>query len=801
MFEVDQRICRINEPGIRGRIGYAHLNNNYDVIWDNGDIETINGSELQNEVIELTPWERLANNEFDNYQNFTISSIINKIRNTSANTISTLKASKTIFKPYQFIPLLKLLQSENKRIIIADEVGLGKTISAGHIILELAARGELKNMLVVCLNSIQDKWVDELENRFNVRLKKFESVKEFKKALLESNENGEEIFGVINYEKIRSERNMEFFQENAIEFDLLIFDEAHTLRNDTKTRKSIKQFSDKAKSIVMLTATPIMTSLENLYNLVKLLDEDTYSKYQIFQNAININKPFIRAYNQLNANINTKRIANELKETKVENLFQYGEFEHRTWELLGTVLEEDYLYKNLLKKLEGTQELTHETKAQLQEMLINLNSLNHFYTRTRKRDVTTKATTTTTKGNIVSRNPSVIEIEMNESERAVYERVMDSVEEGLEAVQIKRKYSSSLFANDFKEEEFENKNTKLDFEDGKFSALLDVISQQKEKRIIVFAFFRKTLLYLKNRLSLQGINAEVIFGGVNVEERNKIIERFENNEFQILLSSEVGSTGLDMQFCDCMVNYDLPWNPMVVEQRIGRIDRIGQQAEVINIFNFIYKDTIEQKIYHRLYARIKIFEESLGNLDEILGEKEMFIEKTIERLFKRNLSSEETKKTLDQMATAIETNKLHMHSINEGLRDSFSNDFYFSNEINKIEKNNQYITELDLIEFIERGIGNILTTLIFKPDENNPMLYILKQPKEDVVYNFMDEYYDKSNQELKKMLRTFRTRNRDKIIKCTFNQELTLSHKVCKLKNHHRDLYFNPITKYKAKLV
>ena len=112
MFEIGQRICLIADSNARGRVNDLPSEGVYEIIWDNGNIETLRQKVIQIEIITQTPWERLSKNEFDDYRNFTISSIINKVRNTSANTISTLKASKTIFKPYQFIPLLKLLNSD-----------------------------------------------------------------------------------------------------------------------------------------------------------------------------------------------------------------------------------------------------------------------------------------------------------------------------------------------------------------------------------------------------------------------------------------------------------------------------------------------------------------------------------------------------------------------------------------------------------------------------------------------------------------------------------------------------------------
>ncbi len=770
MFEKGQRICLITDKNKRGRVNDFPSEGICEIIWDNGDIETLRQNTIQNEIITQTPWEKLSKNEFNDYKNFTISSIINKVRNTSANTISTLKASKTIFKPYQFIPLLKLLNSENKRIIVADEVGLGKTISAGHIVLELAARGELNSLLVVCLNSIQEKWIDELQNKFNVRIDRFEKIQDFKTALQNAQEHNDKIFGVINYDKFRQRKNVEYFENNAISFDLMIFDEVHTLRNDTNARKSLKRFTELANSIVMLTATPIMTSLENLYSLVRLLDEDNYSNYQIFQNAININKPFIRAYNQLNAGIPTLEIAEELKTVEIENVFKYGDDESTTNVPLSEILADDDLYHRIIRELESIETMTVSKKVHLQEMLINLNSLNHFYTRTRKKEVLTE-------GNIVQRNANVVEIEMNDDEVEIYNSVMNEVNEDIGGIQIKRKYASSLFADNYSEEQYSKGVNEISFNDKKYKALLEIISNQEDNKIIVFAFFRKTLLYLKNRLQNDGLKAGLIFGGIDMTERNKIIDSFKNNEFQILLSSEVGSTGLDMQFCDRMVNYDLPWNPMVVEQRIGRIDRIGQQSEIINIFNFIYKNTIEEQIYTRLFNRIGLFKEALGNLDEILGETEKYIEGEIQKIYKENLSKTEINERLDRIAEAYERNKLDLHRIDEGLKDSFSNDLYFENEIRAIEKNKQYLTETDLVEFIERIIANKLTTFTFVQSKENKLIFEITQPNEDDVFDFIEEYYDKYNIELTNIFKTFKTKNRGKLIKCTFNQDFAFSNK------------------------
>ncbi len=772
MLNIGDRIRHRSNTQLKGIVRDVLSNSSIEIVWDNGDIDFLAENEIELFVLDSTPWERLVQNRFDNFGNYTIATIVDKVRNTSANTISTLKASKTIFKPYQFIPLLKLLHSDKKRIIIADEVGLGKTISAGHIALELAARGSLKSLLVICLNSIQEKWIDELLNKFNIRLTRFQKLRDFKDGIENFKNNGDPIYGVINFDKFKNKNDLEYFQQNSIVFDLIIVDEAHTLRNETNCRRAIKPFTEIANALVLLTATPIMTSLENLYNLVKLLDTQNFSNFQIFQNSVNVNKPIIQAFNQLNSGVHPKEIAKYLIHAKIENVFKYGDTVIRKEESLSKVLADDELYQRLIHELKESHTLNLERRVMLQELMINLNSLNHFYSRTRKKEVLTQE-------NAVTRSATVVEIKMTEEEDEIYHGVMSQYGNELGVVQLKRKYSSSLFADRFSEEQYD-KNINLNLSklnDSKYSALHEIIRQQEGNQLIVFSTFRKTLLYLKNRLCYDGFQVNVILGGKDLTERNDIIEKFRNSEFQILLSSEVGSTGLDMQFCSRIVNYDLPWNPMVIEQRIGRIDRIGQKSELINIFNFVYAGTIEEQIYKRLYERIGLFQDSLGNLDEILGEKEMYIEGEIEKLYKKQLSTEEKRKRLDEIAEAVENNKIISKKIEEGLKDSFSNDLYFENAIKSIEKNNQYLTENDLLEIVNRLIVNKLSTMTIVEKSGNEKIYEIQQPSPNLIFSFIEEYYDKNDSEQRKIFKDFKTKHYSKNIYCTFNQQFAFENK------------------------
>ena len=170
-------------------------------------------------------------------------------------------------------------------------------------------------------------------------------------------------------------------------------------------------------------------------------------------------------------------------------------------------------------------------------------------------------------------------------------------------VQRKRQVASSVYA-------FLNTESNLtkgidmyaNFPDAKVDELLKIVRKvfdNGSKKIVVFALFKRTLYYLSIRLKKAGYNSVMIHG--DVSNRQTVIDQFHyNDNIDILLSSEVGSEGLDMQFCNSMVNYDLPWNPMVVEQRIGRIDRFGQESPIVHIYNMIVKGSIQEDIY--IYA-------------------------------------------------------------------------------------------------------------------------------------------------------------------------------------------------------
>ena len=170
--------------------------------------------------------------------------------------------------------------------------------------------------------------------------------------------------------------------------------------------------------------------------------------------------------------------------------------------------------------------------------------------------------------------------------------------------------------------------------------------------MIIFSSFRHTLHYIRKKLEAQGIRVGQIDGSVEDEDRRIISQRFkgpkeEPDTIDVLLFTEVGCEGLDYQFCDTLVNYDMPWNPMRIEQRIGRIDRRGQLSEAVKIYNMITSGTIDAAIYERCLLKIDIFENSIGDCGEILGK----INKEITKImYEQGLTEEERNQKLEKMA-------------------------------------------------------------------------------------------------------------------------------------------------------
>lgn len=776
----------------------------YRVNWD-GKITDELEEDLVQDYNVSDPFERCSNGIFGTYSEYSKKNTSFKIKSSNNSTISSLKASKTLFRAYQFKPLLKFLNSPSRRLLVADEVGLGKTIEAGHIMLELKARRELQNVLIVCPWSLQEKWKGELQEKFGLSFRIYEKSKELLEDL--QYHNGK-VRAIINYEKIRFKKNdtkkaeqtgepdnlISYLTDSGRKFSLVVCDEAHRLRNTgTLIYGGAEILMSLSDSALFLTATPVMISNENLYNLLHLLDNTRYFNYQIFSNLVEQNRPFITALSALNANAPLRSIKEALSTAEVYTTFSADEREiYSSYTTVNDAFKDDPIYQEIMGLLDGAD--SYKNRARLQYLLNSISVMNSVFSRTRKREVTMDMSQ-------AERKPHLVPVQLAAEEQEYFDEAIDEyVTENswvdsygevkmdqsavLGLITKKKQIASSVFAflND-EDDLYGGHDAFSEYSDGKVDRLVEIIKEVFKNginKIIVFAEFRKTLHYLQLRLKKRGYNSLIIHG--MIQNRAEIIDEFKNNpNIHILLSSKVGSEGLDMQFCNSMVNYDLPWNPMDIEQRIGRIDRFGQQSEVVNIYSMVVAGSIQEDIYERLLTRIGIFKGTIGDMEAILdapspGNNRISIRKMMEEsereLYIRKLTPEERVRKMEEVAQAIENERENIRHLDEGLNNTLTNDSYFRDEIDRILRKNAYVTEIELRNYIESVIAEELTTCCLEDLGGGVFEFVVPISEPRALRNFLVRYQP-FGEEYDQLFNSFiRSLDDHLSFRLTFKQEL-----------------------------
>ena len=578
-------------------------------------------------------------------------------------------AGRVDFEPYQYRPVLKLVQSDRPRILIADDVGVGKTIEACLILKELEARKRADSVLVICPRPlvVDDKWRNELK-RFDedfahldsktLRWCLEETLREgvwpsrYRKAilpyslldetLLTGRRNG-------NKSKIASLDDL----AGELNFDLVIIDEAHHIRNrETKTYQCVQRFVDSADAVVMLSATPIQTHSQDLFTLVNLLRDDLVLDWDDFLVMLQPNEHLYDASQ-------VARVAAPGWEKSARACIALAL--QTPWGL--DVLSGDPRAVELLALLDQTS-CDDLARVQVIRLIESLNTFSEIVTRTRRRDI----------GEFTTRKPSAPVVDFTDEQQRVYDAVLALGERiaSARAPEIPVKFLMStlyrqaassisglapliedLFENRLRGSEMlgEDENYSLTPDqiasfraevrtiqrlaeeligavDPKIELLRQVVedkSTEPNNKVLVFSTFRHTIGYLEENCRYWGFRVGIMHGGVPDEDRKSIRRRFKLDRshpeaLDVMLCSEVGTEGLDYQFCNTLVNYDIPWNPMRVEQRIGRIDRRGQTSETAAIINILTRGTIEAEIYDRCLSRIGVFNRAIGGSEQILGE-------------------------------------------------------------------------------------------------------------------------------------------------------------------------------------
>lgn len=606
--------------------------------------------------------------------------------------LSTLGNSRVEIKPHQVGVVHRVAESYPHRFILADEVGLGKTIEAGLLIRELQARGVARRILVLVPSGLVGQWQQELKTKFNLSFSLYnrDSI-----GWLRNKHPAENPWTIENlvltsttYAAWDEDRRREIAGAG---WDMVVMDEAHHARrtyqganrmSSTNAYRLVDLISDpdvaRAQAMLLLTATPMQLHPFELYSLIELLDPALFPTYEDFDRHR-------RELGGLNAT--------------VEHL---KSFESATEEERGAALAdaETWLGEDLdleARVSDSRDELVAELQAQ--------HRLSQVMVRNRKRVV----------GGFMPRVAAVWEVELTDREHEAYWATTDYLRTGyarsratqnnalgfLMAIFQKLNASSSralkhslirriekleaiseaehreAILDDVELEETPTaealddllaQRVDADWEevrelerlvalldeiqlDSKAAMLRDRLSQiaedDPEAKVIVFTQFRDTQDFLREIVGGPW-TINLFHGQLKPQEKDVAVARFrDGGGAQLLISTEAGGEGRNFQFCHIMVNYDLPWNPMKVEQRIGRIDRIGQKCPV-KIFNFSTKGTIEERVVDVLASRIGVFKETIGGLDPILGD----VESDLHKIFL--LADEEARREFEALETRIE---------------------------------------------------------------------------------------------------------------------------------------------------
>ena len=536
--------------------------------------------------------------------------LLSKIKNETASGLLSSLASGVTPLPHQLHVLNRAMERNTIRYILADEVGLGKTIEAGMVIRELKARGLIRRILVVCPTGLVTQWASEMQEKFH---EKFHVILPSDFDTIRRLTDNEDVYG--QYDQVISpmdsikplekragwtDEKVEKYNEERIYsiinsgWDLVIIDEAHRVAGSTSEVARYKLghlLSQASPYLLLLSATPHNGKTEPFLRLVRLLDKEA------FPNARSIVKeqvaPYLIRTEKREAIDNN---GNKLFKNRITHLVLLNWDERHTMQRELYQLVTAYVSKTYNKALRNRKKnmcliflliimqrmVTSSTAAVRQSLERRLEVLKNQATRL----------------------SSLTEEEIAELD------IEDNVEEALEAISLdndKEIAELEHIISVAKQAEYQH----TDFKVEKLLSIIDgILCEDTSQKIIIFTEFMATQEYLKRILVSKDYSVSILNGSMSIEERNDALREF-RDKTSIFISTDAGGEGLNLQFSNIIINYDLPWNPMKIEQRCGRADRIGQTRDV-QIYNFIVEDTVENRVREVLEEKLSVILKEIG---------------------------------------------------------------------------------------------------------------------------------------------------------------------------------------------
>ncbi|TXL70715.1 ATP-dependent helicase [Vineibacter terrae] len=451
---------------------------------------------------------------------------------------------------YQVETVRKVLKQFRGRVLLADEVGLGKTIEAGMVLKEYLLRGMVSSVLVLAPASLVGQWREELETKFDIPCATTHD------ALLRSDPDQfwaqERLIASLPMAR-RSEHAERLL---ARSFDLVIVDEAHHLRDRASQSYKLVDALNK-RFLLLLSATPVQNDLIELYNLLTLLKPGIFKTLKEFRAAYMVP-------GQRRQPANPERLRALMRDAMVRN----------TRAVVALRLPRRHAVTIRVDGSEGEQAAYQDLAAATRRLVGGGTSrlaLHHLLGAA------------------------------GSSPAAAAAAVTRFAERHLDAPDWRARAQRWASLGDGRKE----------------AALLDLLQRNPDEKKLVFVHYRETLNHLAGLLARQGIAFARFEGSLSGPDKDAAIAEFRDS-VPVLLCTESGGEGRNIQFCNTLINFDVPWNPMAIEQRIGRIDRIGQQREVF-VFNLVTRGTLEEQLLHLLDEKISMFELVVGEVGAILG--------------------------------------------------------------------------------------------------------------------------------------------------------------------------------------
>ena len=560
---------------------------------------------LSAEGLETGPVDWSRNESYLRYV-----ALLSKIKNETAGGILSKLSNGIIPLPHQRYVLNRAIGDNNIRYILADEVGLGKTIEAGLIIKELKTRGLIRRVLVVCPTGLVTQWNSEMREKFGENFKvilpdEYATIRK----ITDSDDVYSQFDNVISpMDSIKplerrvgwTKERIEKYNEERIYsiinsgWDLVVIDEAHRVAGSSGEIARHKLGSLLAVAspyLLLLTATPHNGKTEPFLRLIRLVDEKAFPNYRaIVKEQV---APYVIRTEKREAIDNNGNKLFKNRTTKSVSLT--WDERHSMQRTLYEIVTR-YVSKNYNKALRNRGK-----NMWLIFLLIMFQRLVSSSTRAIRESLERRIK--------VLENQDIQLGTMTEAEFAEMDLEM-SMDEAISAMSLDIKEEISelkAIVTVAKQAEHQYRDIKID----PFIQTLDELyAEEKNRKVIVFTEFVATQSCLKELLIGRGYKISILNGSMDIDERNGVLEEFRSIS-DILISTDAGGEGLNLQFSNCVINYDLPWNPMKIEQRIGRVDRIGQSRDVI-AFNFILTDTIEARVREVLEKKLTVILRELG---------------------------------------------------------------------------------------------------------------------------------------------------------------------------------------------